>query len=257
MVKKYILIFFYFFSVFTLIGVYKGWQWRNHSEYLNNTILQNVNLRIEQEHYYLLYTCGDHIYQYDIDSDKLQRKLGLDALKILATTGPASRIPIDEKLVLGLLGGSTAGYSLPKIINRLQGKQKKSAQEIITAVAGAISGYSFGYWLTSRIEPECYSKEIATLLNQKSNWISLKQKIWIAKYTSVSLILYRLKGELNDKFLNSEDIERFNKLKLPFDEVSKRAEEIDYDFKSSDFIVLDDMKSFLEPVLKKVSSQQN
>jgi uncharacterized membrane protein YsdA (DUF1294 family) len=166
-------IFLFAFVIMAIIGYLRGLNALDDPGRVENMILVQLKLNHEGQEYRLNYECEGNpkYYSWDIDSDKLhysivalrQQRFFAEKKKLL--------IPFDRTLILTVLGGSTAGLTVQKVMKQIKAQRFR---ELVGTIVGGLTGYSLGYGIAVHQTAKCNSPQLITILEDSRNWKSFE-----------------------------------------------------------------------------------
>lgn len=166
------------FLIFGIIGFLSGHSDVSKSEFLEAQIFKHLELVIlkgspdRNRQVDLVYRVDDAIlYRFNVDSNELTPTADHARLELKEGFTPAVKFPLNETLLLSLLGGSTGGFTVKDVL-----KNPKKKMNTLAAILGGLSGYSLGYKLGTTGAPLADSKEVRDILNEEENWIEIERK---------------------------------------------------------------------------------
>lgn len=176
------------FAVFLVVGAYKGIKSRQERPWeIQAAAARAIAVNIGTFEVELAYECpGAPRLRYELSRGVLLRDPSV-AEFVGASVLPALADHIE---VVGNVAGS-AGFTLATI-NTINMPASQRAQRVAAFVLGAITGYSAGYWLTSRAKPQCADPEVLEWAMKKESWRDLSRHAWSLQAQSRTL---RIEGK--------------------------------------------------------------
>ena len=163
MVKPLIGIFISAFAMLAIIGFINGRSAVNQTDFLENEIVKHFELllrkaerdkggQVHRGKVHIVYKIdGVELYRYDVETNKLVSSVDKTKIELSERFEPVARFPINENILVTLLGGGTAGFTVKGAFDRL--KESGKRKSILAAILGGISGYSIGYKIGTLATP--------------------------------------------------------------------------------------------------------
>lgn len=215
-------VFILFFFLFGTLGLIQGCSDVKKPDYIEAIITQRLQFLHKSgkdtSGFLVLETNDEIIYSFEVDSNILTTSIAAQRLLTQVGPKPVIKFPLDEKFLIALLGGSTAGFKAKDAF-----KSTNKINKVLAAIFGGLSGYSLGYKTGTASAPSLKSRYVLNLLNNPKTWLELENKYrqylflkcyTIANFIKVDSIKERHKNyystfyniALKDNETNSEDL---------------------------------------------------
>jgi hypothetical protein len=139
------------------------------------TIDNNMRVESQGRRYFLTYQCSSQVlYKYDIDAQRFAY-MSNRARKVrqsLAATRHRDRV-LTADLGVDFLGGAAGAWSLADIIVLVKSGKGGAINRAAAGAAGALSGYSVGYYTGRMSFARCDSKSVHATLMSPGIWPKL------------------------------------------------------------------------------------
>jgi hypothetical protein len=180
MTKSIAVTFFLAFLIFGAIGFFNARADVADPDYTREQIFKDVELllkpvatRTVKGPGEFVYRPGGHVlYRFDLETDRLSKSTYAERLELEQGFENPVKFPIRGALIIALLGGPTAGYTI-KDLTALEELGK--VKYVVAGILGGISGFTLGYKLGTlgSLSPE--SPEARSLLEDAKEWRKYKR----------------------------------------------------------------------------------
>lgn len=210
------LVFSGFFTVFLIIGFYRGQEAVRKDDYLLYALLGQVV--VSENGAELLYQCGKTtLASHHLDGGKLTEH----DFELLVYEENKQPVPLDTQTLISLLGGASGAWGIKDVITFYQKGEKKSnaVKTLIAAIAGGLSGYISGFGLGARRPLECRDPKIIALLRDPQRRKALEWNVFAREFKDIDGMTASIPDEELRRKLR-------NRMRLILGEVEKRQADI-------------------------------
>jgi len=143
-------------------------------------VLDNIYLLKYNDELVLAYSCQKETsHVFFIEEDVIEESLsqGLESIVGNEFENPLGSIAQNVSLLTAIAGGPS-GYLTLSSLSKTTSKKKPN--RIVYTILSALTGYSIGYWASSRFPLFCSSSAVRKILEKKSRWIQLEKAYILA-----------------------------------------------------------------------------
>ena len=149
---------------------------------------ENLTVARSADRYFLEHSCKKNVtHRFDVEANILVE----NPTNMLSPPWfTLARLRLHKDVLLSLAGGSSGAITFSRLKtmakNRNAPTTAQQARRVAVVLVAAVSGYSFGYWITSGVD--CDAEAVKALLRDKNYWIQMKRTFLLYE-------LYELVGE--------------------------------------------------------------